>query len=186
VDIFALFLVAISLSMDCFAIAVGISCSGKRVSLAQILRVAAAFGGAQAIMPVAGWLAGRSFVDIIYSYDHWVIFGLLLLVGMHMIWESFREEQEGERLDLTRGWALVSMALLTSIDALATGVALAFQDTNVLEAAIIIGAATFLIVILGFFIGGKAGEKLGRWAEAFGGLILIGIGTQVLLEHLLG
>jgi putative Mn2+ efflux pump MntP len=107
------------------------------------------------------------------------------MVGIHMIWESFHEQREGEKLDLTRGWALLSLAVLTSIDALATGVALAFEKTNILLAAVTIGMMTFLIVILGFFLGGRAGERLGRWAGVLGGLILIGIGTRVLLEHLL-
>ena len=186
VNIFTLFLISIGLAMDCFAIALGISCSGTRIPAARILRVAGAFGGAQAVMPVIGWLAGRSFVDIISSYDHWIIFGVLLMVGIHMIWESFHEEQEGEKFDLTRGWALLSLAVLTSIDALATGVALAFENTNILLAAVTIGIVTFLIVIMGFLLGGKAGERLGRWAGVLGGLILIGIGTQVLLEHILG
>jgi putative Mn2+ efflux pump MntP len=185
-DIFSLLLIALSLSMDCFAIALGISCSGKKVSRATVLRVAAAFGIAQAVMPVIGWLAGRSLVNIISSYDHWVVFGLLLAVGAHMIWESFHEEEEGEKLDLTRGWALISLAVITSIDALATGLALAFQQVNIAVAAASIGAVTFVVVIMGLVIGGKVGEWLGRWAGVLGGLILIGIGTRVLLEHLLG
>jgi putative Mn2+ efflux pump MntP len=185
-DFVSLLLIALSLSMDCFAIALGISCSGKRVSRAMVLRVASAFGLAQAVMPVIGWLAGRSLVNLISSYDHWVVFGLLLAVGVHMIWESFHEEEEGEKLDLTRGWALISLAVITSIDALATGLALAFQQVNILAASLTIGAVTFLIVTLGFFIGGKVGSLLGRWAGVLGGLILIGIGMRVLLEHVLG
>jgi len=185
-DLWSLLLIALSLAMDCFAIALGISCSGRRVSRAMALRVAAAFGIAQAIMPIIGWLAGRSLVNIISSYDHWVVFGLLLLIGVHMIWESFHEEEAGEKLDLTRGWALISLALITSIDALATGLALALQNVNIIKASLIIGSVTFVIVGLGFFIGGKAGTLLGRWAGVLGGLILIGIGTRVLLEHLLG
>ena len=185
-DILSLLLIAISLSMDCFAIALGISCSGRCVSRAMALRVAAAFGGAQALMPVIGWLAGHSLLNIISGYDHWAVFGLLLVVGVHMIWESFHEEEEGEKLDLTRGWALISLAVITSIDALATGLALAFQQVNIAVAAIAIGAVTFIVVMVGFVIGGKVGEWLGRWAGVLGGLILIGIGTRVLLEHLLG
>ena len=186
VNIFSLLLISIGLAMDCFAISLGISCSGKPVSIAQVIRVAGAFGAAQAAMPVIGWLGGRSFVDTISSYDHWFIFGVLLLVGVHMVWESFQEEREGEKLDLTRGWGLLSLAILTSIDALATGVALAFEKTDILLAAVTIGSVTFLIVILGFFLGGKAGERLGSWAGVLGGFILIGIGVQVLLAHLLG
>jgi putative Mn2+ efflux pump MntP len=185
-DIFSLLLIALSLAMDCFAIALGISCSGKKVSRAMVLRVAAAFGGAQAVMALIGWLAGRGLLNIISPYDHWVVFGLLLAVGIHMIWESFHEKEEGEKLDLTRGWALVSLAVITSIDSLATGLALSFQQVNIAVAAAAIGVVTFTVVIVGFVIGGKVGEWLGRWAEVLGGLILIGIGTRVLLEHLLG
>lgn len=185
-DIFSLLLIALSLSMDCFAIALGISCSGKRISRAMVLRVAAAFGIAQAVMPAIGWLAGRSLINIISGYDHWVVFGLLLAVGIHMLWESFRGEEAGEKLDLTRGWALISLAVITSIDALATGLALAFQQVNIAVAAIAIGAVTFIVVIAGFVIGGRVGALLGRWAGVLGGLILIGIGTRVLIEHLVG
>jgi putative Mn2+ efflux pump MntP len=185
-DIASLLLIALSLSMDCFAITLGISCSGKRVSRAMVLRVAAAFGIAQAVMALIGWLAGRGLLDLISAYDHWVVFGLLLAVGLHMIWESFHEEQEGEKLDLTRGWALVSLAVITSIDSLATGLALAFQQANIAVASMTIGAVTFIIVIVGFFVGGKVSALLGRWAGVLGGLILIGIGTRVLVEHLVG
>ena len=185
-DILSLSLIALSLSMDCFAIALGISCSEKTVSRAMLLRVATAFGGAQAVMAVIGWLAGRGLLNIISVYDHWVVFGLLLAVGVHMIWESFHEKEEGEKLDLTRGWALVSLAVITSIDSLATGLALALQQVNIAAASLTIGAVTFFIVIVGFIIGGKVGEWLGRWAGVLGGVILIGIGTRVLLEHLLG
>jgi manganese efflux pump family protein len=185
-DFLSLVLVALSLSMDCFAIALGISCSGKKISKATVVRVAAAFGGAQAVMPVIGWLAGRSLLDLISGYDHWVVFGLLLAVGVHMIWESFHEEAEGEKLDLTRGWALLSLAFITSIDALATGLALAFQNVNIAVAAPVIGAVTFAVVTIGFIVGGKVGEVLGKWAGVLGGVILISIGIRVLITHLTG
>jgi manganese efflux pump family protein len=185
-NIFSIILIALSLSMDCFAIALGISCSGKQITRAMILRVAAAFGGAQALMPVIGWLAGRRLLDLISGYDHWVVFGLLLAVGIHMIWESFHEEEEGKTLDLTRGWALMSLAFITSIDALATGLALALQNVNIALAAPVIGAVTFGVVTIGFLVGRKAGEWLGRWAGVLGGVILISIGIRVLITHLTG
>ena len=150
------------------------------------LRVAAAFGGAQALMALIGWLAGDRLLEVISGYDHWVVFGLLLAVGVHMLWESFHEEEEGEKLDLTRGWPLISLAVITSIDSLATGLALALQSANIALAAPVIGAVTFAVVILGFIVGGKVGEWLGKWAGVLGGLILIGIGTRVLIEHLMG
>jgi manganese efflux pump family protein len=184
--LWSLLLIAISLAMDCFAIALGISCSGKSISRAMVLRVAAAFGIAQAVMAFIGWLAGRGLFNIISGYDHWVVFYLLLFVGIHMIWESFHEEGEGEKLDLTRGWALLSLAVITSIDALATGLALALQQVNIGVAATTIGVVTFVVVIVGFVIGGKVGELLGRWAGVLGGVILISIGVRVLMQHLEG
>jgi manganese efflux pump family protein len=185
-DTLSILLIALSLSMDCFAIAVGISCSRKKVPLIASLKVVVAFGIAQAVMTVIGWLAGRSLINIISAYDHWVVFGLMLLVGAHMIWESFHDEEEGGKLDLTRGWALISLSVITSIDALATGLALALQEVNIAVAAVVIGTVTFLVVIAGFVIGRKVGEILGRWAGVLGGLILIVIGTRVLIEHLSG
>jgi putative Mn2+ efflux pump MntP len=183
-DIASTLLIAFSLSMDCFAIALGISCSRKRVSPAAAFKVAFAFGSAQALMPVIGWAAGRSLVDLISAYDHLVVFGLLLLVGGHMIWESFHESEEGEKLDLTSGWALVLIAFVTSIDALAAGLALAFQTADIAPAVAAIGGVTFGVVLLGFVLGRRVGDMLGRWAGVLGGLILIGIGTRVLIEHL--
>ncbi len=185
-DIILIILTAIALSMDCFAVALGISCSGKKISRGATIRVAVTFSIAQGLLLVIGWLAGHSLVSLIAGYDHWVVFGLLLLVGAHMIWESFHEETANDKIDLTRGWALISMAVITSIDDLATGLALAFEQVNIPLAAMVVAIVTFIIVMAGFFIGRKLGELLGRWAGVIGGLILIGIGTRVLIEHLAG
>jgi manganese efflux pump family protein len=184
--ILSILLIGFSLSMDCFAIALGIGCSRKNVSPGTVLKVALAFGGAQALMPAIGWAAGRALVDIISAADHWVVFGLLLLVSCHMIWESFHEKEEGEKLNLTSGGALIFLAFVTSIDALAAGLALAFEDVDIALAAAVIGGVTFLVVILGLIIGRRVGDILGRWAGTLGGLILIGIGIRVLIEHLAG
>jgi manganese efflux pump family protein len=182
----SILLVGFSLSMDCFAIALGIGCSRKTVSPGTVFKVALAFGGAQALMPVIGWAAGHALVDLISAYDHWVVFGLLLLVGSHMIWESFHEKEEGEKLNLASGWALLFLAFVTSIDALAAGLALAFEDVDIGLAAAVIGGVTFLVVVIGFTVGRRVGDLMGRWAETLGGLILIGIGVRVLIEHLAG
>jgi len=172
--------------MDCFAVALGISCSGKSVPRTAMFKVACAFGVAQAAMALIGWLTGRVLIDVISKYDHWVVFGLLLLVGVHMIWEALRGAEEGGKLDFTRGWTLIFIAVVTSIDALATGLALSIQGADIAAAAPIIGVITFLVVLAGFAIGGKFGEMLGKRAGVLGGLVLIGIGTMVLIEHLSG
>jgi manganese efflux pump family protein len=180
------FFIALSLSADCFAVSLGGSCGLPRLRYIQVFRTALAFGLAQSIMPALGWLAGRTVINYIANYDHWIAFGLLAVVGGRMIWEAF-DKKEGEKagMDITRGWMLVTLALATSIDALAVGLSLAFLKTNILIAALIIGVVAFVISNLGFYIGRKASDVLGQRARIIGGIILIGIGLRVLISHLL-
>jgi putative Mn2+ efflux pump MntP len=186
-DLLSILLIAISLSADCFAVALAGCISIKNLRYIQVLRTALTFGAAQALMPVIGYFVGRAVTNLISGYDHWIVFGLLAVIGGRMIWEALHEKEETKKnLDITRGWLLLSMAVATSIDALATGLALAFQEANIALSSVIIGAVTFAVVIIGFLIGRKAGELLGRWAGVLGGLILIGIGIKVLIEHLAG
>ena len=152
-----------------------------------MLRTAAAFGFFQAVMPVLGWLAGRTVVDIISDYDHWIAFGLLAFVGGRMLWESFEhKEEETRNTDITRGFLLVTVSLATSIDALAVGLSFAFMDINILLASLTIGLMAFVVTAVGFPLGRKVGKIAGRWAETVGGLVLIGIGLRILITHLLG
>jgi manganese efflux pump family protein len=161
--------------------------SGKNHTRSGVLRTALSFGIFQAIMPLIGWLAGRTIVDFISSYDHWVAFGLLAFVGGKMLWESFHKEEEKEtNRDTSRGLTLLTLSIATSIDALAVGLSFAFIDVNIFAAAGIIGLVAFLITGLGFLIGTRVGGILGKRAEIVGGLVLIGIGVKILLEHLLG
>ncbi len=179
-------LIGLSLAMDCFAIALGISCSGRRVTRYAALKVATAFGGAQGLMALLGWLAGRWLVGIISAYDHWVVFGLLLIVGAHMIWESFHEEERGGK---TRPHARLGIALARSHNQhrCAGDRAGAGLRGGQHSAGLRHHRRRYLHSrIIGFLIGRKAGELLGRWAGVLGGLILIGIGTKVLIEHLAG
>ncbi len=133
-DLASLFLIALGLAADCFAVAICTSVSLRTISPIQILRVSLAFGLFQGIMPVLGWLAGKTFVDIIAPYDHWVAFFLLAGIGGKMIWESFRECAEDEKkADNTRGWLLVTLSFATSIDALAVGLSFAFLEVNILH-----------------------------------------------------
>ncbi len=179
-----LILTALGLSADCFAVAVSGSIALCRPSRAQMLRTAFAFGLAQFIMPVLGWAGGREFVDLVSSYDHWVAFGLLALVGGHMLREAFENEEEAkDTSDITRGIRLVVLAIATSIDALAVGLTFAFLDVSIVRASSAIGVTAFLVTVAGFVLGTRLGALTGKWARVAGGLILIAIGVKTVLEH---
>jgi len=185
-DFGSVLLIAIGLSADCFAVALGASTSAKGSSYLQMLRVSLAFGVSQAVMPVLGWLAGKTLVNLISDYDHWVAFALLLIIGGRMIWESFHsKESEAADKDFSRGLTLLTLAVATSIDALAVGLSFAFLRVNIAMAVFTIGGVAFLITGVGFLAGRKAGKLLGERAETLGGIILIGIGLRILLTHLL-
>jgi putative Mn2+ efflux pump MntP len=185
--LFTILLIALGLSADCFAVALGASTSSTGHLRSRALRTALSFGLFQAVMPVLGWLAGRTIVDVIADFDHWVAFGLLAGVGGHMLWESFRSEHtENNNTDVTRGLLLLTLSLATSIDALAVGLSFAFiEEVNIVMASVIIGVVAFVATGVGFLAGRKAGELVGKRAETVGGLVLIGIGVRILLSHLL-
>jgi len=188
VDLIAVPLIAVGLSMDCLAVAIAGSISMPGISHRQILRVALAFGLFQFGMLVGGWYAGQTVVETVEAYDHWIAFGLLLLVGAHMLWEAIRGEEENrKRTDITRGIPLLTLSIATSIDSLGVGVglSLAFVESRVWLAALIVGSVCFLITAAGFYTGRRIGGWLGRWADALGGLVLIGIGVRILITHIL-
>jgi putative Mn2+ efflux pump MntP len=180
--------IAVALAMDCFAITMGLACGAKGLTMKQAVRMAAYFGGFQFVMPVAGWLAGDRLLGLIKNIDHWVAFGLLALIGSRMIYESFKlsEEEKACRPDQTQGKKLVILALATSIDALAVGLSMGVVRTSILYPAAIIGATSFVLTIVGAKLGPVLGRIVGRRAELLGGLILIGIGIKILVEHLAG
>lgn len=179
---------AVGLSMDAFAVAVAISAARGRVTTAQTLRLAAAFGLFQFVMPIIGWFAGKSVVGWISSYDHWVAFGLLAFIGGKMIYESFMEENEEEleKDDPTKGLTLLTLSIATSIDALAVGLSFAMIGTKIVFPSALIGAICFSITAIGMKLGGRIGEIVGKRMELVGGLVLIGIGVKILAEHLSG
>jgi len=183
---YAILIVAVGLSADCFAVALSSSIAKKSLPLWQGFRVALSFGLFQSLMTVLGWLAGRSVITFISTYDHWVAFALLLFVGGRMIWESFHEKDGKEsHNDITRWLFLLTLSIATSLDALAVGLSLAFLKVNLAMASATIGIVCFIITFTGFFAGKKLGVLVGKRAEAVGGVILILIGLQILLEHLL-
>ena len=175
---------ALGLAADCFAVAVSGSIALCLPTRAQVVRTAFAFGLAQFLMPILGWAGGKELVEVVASYDHWVAFGLLTLVGGHMLREAFANEAEGRNsCDITRGFRLIILAVATSMDALAVGLTFAFLQVNIVLASGVIGAVAFMITIAGFSVGTRLGSPAGRWAHVAGGLILIAIGVKVVLEH---
>jgi manganese efflux pump family protein len=182
----SLLLIALSLSADCFAVALGGCVSIANLKYVQVFRTALAFGVAQSLMPLIGWLAGRTVIGFIAGFDHWVAFGLLSAVGGRMVWEAFNEKDDKQKcIDITRGMLLFTLAFATSIDALAVGLSFAFIQVNIISACLMIGIIAFAMTNLGFYLGYKTGNVLGQRAKIVGGIILAGIGLRVLLSHLL-
>jgi putative Mn2+ efflux pump MntP len=180
--------IAVALAMDCFAITLGLACGARGLTMRQAVRMAVYFGGFQFVMPVLGWLAGDRLLGVIERFDHWVAFGLLALIGGRMIWESFEmsEEEKACRPDQTQGKRLLILALATSIDALAVGLSLGVVRTGILYPAAVIGVMSFVLTVAGAKLGPVVGRLVGKRAELAGGLILIGIGVKILVEHLAG
>lgn len=182
-SIFELFLLAVGLSMDAFAVSICKGLSVKTLKPKHALLAGLYFGGFQALMPVIGYFAGSYFADIISSYDHWIVFLLLLLIGGNMIKEALDKEEENlnDSFDFK---TMLLLAIATSIDALAVGVSFAFLKVNIVYAAAFIGVITFILSAVGIKIGNISGTRYRAKAELAGGIILILIGLKVLFEHL--
>lgn len=182
-SIFELFILAVGLSMDAFAVAVCKGLAMKEAKPRSMAIVGLWFGGFQAIMPVIGYLVGVQFREAITSVDHWIAFGLLAVIGGNMIREALSGGEEEEDASLAPKNMLL-MALATSIDALAVGVGFAFLSVNIAAAAGFIGATTFILSAVGVKVGSVFGARYKARAELAGGIILILLGTKILLEHL--
>ena len=181
-----LFLLAVGLSMDAFAVSVCKGLSVKKAGLKESAICGAWFGGFQGLMPLIGFLLASLFAKAIQSFDHWVAFGLLAIIGINMLKEAFGEECEccDKNADFSVK-AMFVMAVATSIDALAVGISLAMAgNVNIWVAVLLIGVTTFLLSALGVKIGNIFGNKFEKKAQIAGGLILIGLGVKILLEHL--
>lgn len=182
----SILLVAIGLSADCFAVALGASAQIKRRFRLQVWRISLSFGLFQALMTVIGWLAGKTVVDFIQSFDHWIAFALLAIVGGRMIREALRPQEDGEKKTDITGWlTLIILSVATSIDALAMGLSFALLDINIVLASITIGLVSLIATSIGLALGRKANQLLGKRAEIVGGIILIAIAFRILLSHLL-
>ena len=178
-----LFIIAVGLSMDAFAVAVCKGLAMPRMSWKGALIVGLYFGGFQAAMPLLGYFLGSKFSMAIRAYDHWVAFLLLVLIGAGMVKESFEKDESCANASLdVRGMVLLAVA--TSIDALAVGVTFAFLNVDIVPAMSFIGAVTFTLSMVGVKVGNAFGCKYKSRAELAGGAILILMGLKILLEHL--
>ena len=177
-----LFIIAVGLSMDAFAVSICKGLSVRKAQLKHLLICGAFFGGFQALMPTIGYFLGRQFESFITSVDHWITFILLVIIGINMIREAFdgEEEQNSSFSFMT----MLPLALATSIDALAVGVTFAFMEANILYAVLFIGVITFILSAIGVKIGNVFGSKYKSKAEFAGGAILILMGIKFLLEGL--
>lgn len=183
----SILIIAVGLGMDAFSVAIGIGAARGHVSAGPVLRLSFSFGAFQFFMPIAGWLAGTTVAGRISEYDHWVAFGLLLFVGVRMIHAALAGEKEGRKHngnDPTRGWTLLMLSVATSIDALAVGMTLALLKTPILYPSVVIGVVAFGMTLGGMLAGRRLAMLFGRKVELLGGLILIAIGVQILLEHM--
>jgi putative Mn2+ efflux pump MntP len=180
------FWLAVGLSMDAFAVAVACSVFLCHVSFRQVFRLGFHFGLFQALMPVVGWLAGRSVSSYISAWDHWIAFGLLFLIGAKAIREAFKNDDgdDASKGDPTKGTSLVMLSVATSIDALAVGVSLAAVNVSIYQPAVIIGVITACFTVVGTVYGCRIGSRFGKKVEIIGGIILIAIGLKILIEHL--
>ena len=182
-SIIDLILISFGVAMDAFAVSIGKGLTMKKLDCKNILLVGLYFGGFQALMPTIGYFLGKNFEVFITSIDHFIAFILLLIIGINMIKESIKGEDENinDKFDFK---TMIPLAIATSIDALAIGVTFSFLKMDLLLSVMIIGIITAIISMLGVLIGQKFGNKLEKTSQIIGGIILILIGLKILLEHL--
>ncbi len=200
-SLFELFLIAVGLSMDAFAVAICKGLGMKKLDMHQALVIGLFFGGFQALMPVIGWFLGAQFASLVTPIDHWIAFILLAFIGGKMLFDAIKGDDESEtakdgegapkdgegakdgapKLDLRE---LTMLAIATSIDALAVGITFAFLDVDIVLAASFIGVVTFVLSVIGVAVGNQFGSRWEKPSAIVGGVVLILIGVRILLEHI--
>ncbi|MEB0045226.1 MULTISPECIES: manganese efflux pump MntP [unclassified Pseudomonas] len=184
----SLIFLAFAMSTDAFAAAIGKGSSLHKPKFLEALRIGLIFGVIEGLTPIAGWFIGQAATQFVSSWDHWVAFSLLLVLGLHMIYNGVKTE-EAEEVEVEKPkqhgfWLLAVTGFATSIDALAVGVGLAFVNVNIWLAAGLIGLATMTMVTIGVMLGRVIGSVIGKRAEIAGGVVLIIVGSAILYEHL--
>ncbi len=184
-DLILLILISIGLAMDAFAVSISSGIVIEDVKITHALKIALFTGGFQGLFTFLGWLGGISIASLISIIDHWIAFFLLLFIGIKMIYEAIKDEpDENKKFNPLKISILFLFGIATSIDALGVGLSFAFLDIFIFTPAILIGIIAFGFSVLGVLIGKKAGYFLKGKVELIGGLILIIIGVQILIEHL--
>ena len=184
-DILTVIILAIGLSMDSFAVSIGCGLAEQKISFRHAARISFSFAFFQGLLPVMGWFMGTGIKEYVEGFDHWIAFILLLFLGGKMIAESFKQDNEGGMTDIYSWKHIITLSIATSIDALVVGFSYALASTsNIFGGALIIGAVTFFFAMLGIKIGKDVGSSHGPKVELFGGIILIGIGIKILIQHL--
>ena len=189
-----IFGLSIGLAMDSFAVSISYGCSPKKISVRDMFIIAGFFGAFQAFMPIIGWYLGKFFEELIQDYDHWIAFGLLAYIGIKMIIDGIKDDDDsdddsmkesginsGNFIDIKR---LFILSVATSIDSLAVGLSLSILGSPIFIPAMIFGLAAFTFSIIGIRAGIRLRAILGRKAEIFGGIVLVAIGIKILLEHI--
>ena len=183
-NIVKLLFIAVSLSMDAFAVSVCKGLNMKKINYRHAVIIGGFFGVFQAVMPLIGWAVGKQFASLVTSVSHWIAFGLLVFIGGKMLIEAIKsdgEEDVPEGLDYKE---LFILAVATSIDALAVGVVFAFENVKIVPSVLIIGVTTFALSFIGVAIGNRFGAKYNKRAQIAGGAVLILLGAKILLEGL--
>lgn len=181
----SLIFLALAMSTDAFAAAIGKGSALHKPRLSEALRTGLIFGVIEGITPLIGWAIGQAATAWVEDWDHWIAFTLLVVLGLHMIYNGVKEDdEEEEKTGQHSFFVLAVTAFATSIDALAVGVGLAFVDVNILVAAAAIGLATMVMVTIGVMLGRVLGTIVGKRAEIIGGVVLMIVGGTILFEHL--
>jgi putative Mn2+ efflux pump MntP len=185
-DYLTVIILAIGLSMDSFAVSISCGLEEQKISFQHALKISFSFAFFQGLLPVLGWFMGIGIKVYIEQFDHWIAFFLLVYLGGKMIFESFKDE-ESEKMSNIYSWKhILALSIATSIDALIVGFTYAVVSTrNIFSGAVIIGAITFFFAMLGIRIGKDVAGNFGQRVELLGGIILIGIGVKILIQHLI-
>ncbi|MFT3739563.1 MAG: manganese efflux pump MntP family protein [Breznakibacter sp.] len=182
-DFISQLLLALSLTADTFAVAISVGLMVSSIRFGQATKIGVIMALGQASLPLFGWLIGTNIKDLVADYDHWIALGLLSLIGIHMIIEGAKDKDDRKTFNPFKLTVLFTIAIATSIDAFVVGITLGFTDSNIFFQIGLIAIATYLVAMVGMLFGKTAGKHLSHRMGIFGGIILVGLGIKIFLEH---